>query len=82
MNITSLLSKDFLKLVIISLAIASPVAWWAMNSWLKNYSYHTGIEWWVFVLAGVLSVAIALLTISYQSIRAAIANPAKSLRTE
>ncbi len=81
-NITSLLSKDFLTLVIISLVIASPVAWWAMHSWLKNYTYRTNIEWWVFVLAGVLSFAIALFTISYQSIKAAIANPVKSLRTE
>jgi ABC-type antimicrobial peptide transport system permease subunit len=82
MSITSLLSKDFLKLVIISLLIASPIAWWAMYAWLKNYSYHIPVEWWVFVLAGALSIAIALLTVSYQSIKAAIANPAKSLRTE
>lgn len=81
-SITSLLSKDFLKLVIISLVIASPVAWWAMNAWLKNYSYHIPVEWWVFVLAGLLSIAIALLTISYQAIKAAVANPSKSLRTE
>lgn len=82
MSITSLLSKDFLKLVIISLLIASPIAWWAMNAWLKDYPYHLAIEWWVFVLAGVLSIAIALITVSYQSIKAAISNPAKSLRTE
>lgn len=81
-NITSLLSKDFLKLVVISLVIASPIAWWAMSSWLKNYAYRINIEWWVFVLAGLLSVGIALLTVSYQSIKAAVANPAKSLRTE
>ena len=53
-----------------------------MSSWLSNYSYHIGVEWWVFVMAGLLSVAIALLTVSYQSIKAAIANPSKSLRTE
>lgn len=82
MSITSLLSKDFLKLVIISLFVASPIAWWAMSSWLKNYSYHIPVEWWVFALAGALSVAIALITVSYQSIKAAISNPAKSLRTE
>jgi putative ABC transport system permease protein len=81
-NITALLSKDFLTLVIISLIVASPIAWWAMHAWLKSYTYRISIEWWVFVLAGFLSVAIALLTISYQSIKAAIANPAKSLRTE
>jgi ABC-type antimicrobial peptide transport system permease subunit len=82
MNITGLLSKDFLKLVVISLILATPMAWWAMSSWLKNYSYRVNIEWWVFILAGLLSIAIALLTVSYQSIKAAIANPAKSLRTE
>ncbi|HEY2726995.1 MAG TPA: FtsX-like permease family protein, partial [Parafilimonas sp.] len=82
MNITTLLSKDFLMLVIISLIVASPIAWLAMNSWLKNYTYRINVEWWVFVLAGFLSVAIALLTVSYQSIKAAVANPAKSLRTE
>jgi ABC-type antimicrobial peptide transport system permease subunit len=81
-GITTLLSKDFLKLVVISLFLASPVAWWAMSAWLKNYTYHINIEWWVFVMAGLLSVAIALITVSYQAIKAAIANPAKSLRTE
>jgi len=81
-GITSLLSKDFLKLVIISLLIASPFAWWAMNTWLKKYSYRIDVEWWVFLFAGLLSVAIALATISYQSIKTAIANPIKSLRTE
>jgi len=82
LSITSLLSKDFLKLVTISLLIASPVAWWAMHKWLANYTYRVDIEWWVFAGAGLLSVLIALATISYQSIKAAIANPVKSLRTE
>jgi len=77
-----LLSKDFLKLVLVSFVIAAPVAWWAMNAWLKDYSYRVDIQWWVFVMAGLLSVLIALFTISYQAIRAAVANPAKSLRTE
>ena len=81
-SITSLLSKDFLKLVIISLLIASPVSWWAMHQWLQNYSYHIDIEWWVFAGAGILSVFIALATVSYQAVRAAVANPVKSLRTE
>ncbi len=81
-GITSLLSKDFLRLVIISLIVASPVAWWAMTIWLKNYPYHINIEWWVFIMAGLLSVLIALISVSYQSIKAAITNPAKSLRTE
>ncbi|MES1225159.1 MAG: FtsX-like permease family protein, partial [Bacteroidota bacterium] len=81
-SITSLLSKDFLKLVFASLIIASPVAWWAMHEWLKNYSYHIDIEWWVFAGAGILSILMALATVSYQSIKAAVANPVKSLRTE
>jgi ABC-type antimicrobial peptide transport system permease subunit len=81
-GITTLLSKDFVKLVIISFLIAAPLAWWAMYNWLQDYTYRVRIEWWVFALAGSLSVTIALLTVSYQSIRAAIANPVKSLRTE
>ena len=81
-SITALLSKDFLKLVIISFIIASPVAWWMMHSWLKSYAYRVNISWWVFVITGLLSIMIALLTISFQAIKAAIANPVKSLRTE
>jgi putative ABC transport system permease protein len=81
-SITTLLSKDFVKLVIISFLIATPLAWWAMSKWLQSYTYHVGIEWWVFALAGSLSVVIALLTVSYQSVKAAVANPVKSLRTE
>ncbi|MDB5229862.1 MAG: FtsX-like permease family protein [Chitinophagaceae bacterium] len=81
-NITTLLSKDFLKLVIISFIIASPIAWWAMNKWLQGYNYRINIQWWVLALAGLLSVMIAIVTVSYQAIRAAVANPVKSLRTE
>ena len=81
-GITALLSRDFLKLVLLSFIIAAPLAWWAMTEWLKIYNYRIGIEWWVFALAGVLSVIIALISISYQSVKAAIANPVKSLRTE
>ncbi len=81
-SITTLLSKDFLKLVVIALLIASPIAWWAMHKWLQNYEYRVTISWWVFVSAGILSVLIALLTVSFQAIKAAIANPVKSLRTE
>ena len=81
-SITTLLSKDFLKLVIVSFLIASPIAWWAMHQWLQSYNYRIGIEWWVFFLAAVLSIVIALLTISYQAIKAAAANPVKSLKTE
>jgi putative ABC transport system permease protein len=81
-GITTLLSKDFVKLVIISFLIAAPLAYWGMYTWLQSYTYRVGIEWWVFALAGFLSVMIALLTVSYQSIRAAVANPVKSMRTE
>ncbi|MGI8952356.1 MAG: ABC transporter permease [Chitinophagaceae bacterium] len=81
-SITSLLSKDFLRLVIISLLIASPIAWWSMYIWLQGYPYHINIQWWVFALAGMLSIIVALVTVSYQSIKAAISNPVKSLRTE
>jgi putative ABC transport system permease protein len=81
-TITRLLTKDFLKLVIVALAIAIPIAWWSMYSWLKDYPYHVNIHWWVFVMAGLLSIAIALITVSYQSIRAGLANPVRSLRSE
>lgn len=81
-SITTLLSKDFLRLVLISLLIATPIAWWAMHSWLQDFNYRVNIEWWVFVLAGLLSVVIALGTISYKAIRAAMANPVRSLRSE
>jgi predicted permease len=81
-GITGLLSKDFLKLVILSSAISFPLAWWAMHNWLQNYAYRVQISWWVFILAAVVSLLIALVTISFQSIKAAVANPVKSLRTE
>jgi putative ABC transport system permease protein len=81
-NIVAMISKDFLKLVLIASIIAFPVAWWAMNKWLQDFAYRISISWWIFVLAGVIAVLIALLTISFQSIKAAIANPVKSLRTE
>ncbi|PUZ29877.1 ABC transporter permease [Chitinophaga parva] len=81
-NIATLLSKDFVKLVLISLLLAAPVAWWGMHKWLEGYTYRVGIAWWVFALAGLLSVTIALLTVSYQAIKAAVADPVKSLRNE
>ena len=81
-NLASLLSKDFLKLVLIANGIAFPIAWWATNEWLQEYAYRINLEWWVFVIAGVSAIVIALLTIGYQAIKAAIANPVKSLRTE
>lgn len=81
-SLASLLSKDFLKLVLIANGIAFPVAWWATNKWLQEYAYHIDIGWWIFAVAGISACAIALITISYQAIKAAIANPVKSLRTE
>jgi putative ABC transport system permease protein len=81
-SIVGLLSKDFLRLVVIAILVASPVAWWAMNQWLQNYQYRIDLEWWMFGLAGLLAVGIALLTVSTQSIKAALRNPAKSLRSE
>jgi putative ABC transport system permease protein len=81
-SITALLSKDFLKLVIIAFVIAIPISGYAMNEWLHHYSYNIGVEWWIFATAGLLSVLIALATVSFQAIRSAIANPVRSLRTE
>lgn len=80
--ITKLLSTEFLGLVIVAFVIAAPLSYWGLYNWLQGYPYHISIQWWVFVLAAALAVAIALLTVSYQSIKAAIANPVKSLRTE
>jgi putative ABC transport system permease protein len=81
-NLASLLSKDFLKLVLIANGIAFPLAWWAVNKWLQEYAYHINVEWWFFAAAGIVALSIALITISFQAIKAAIANPVKSLRTE
>ena len=81
-GVVALLSKDFLKLVGISILIATPVAWWAMNKWLQAFAYRVEISWWMFALAGCIAVAIALITVSFQAIKAALANPVKSLRTE
>lgn len=81
-DITNLLSKDFIKLVIIAIIIASPIAWLAMNKWLQNFAYRITPGWWIFLSTGVIAVLIAFVTISFQAIRAANANPVKSLRTE
>ncbi len=81
-GITTLLSKDFLQLVAISCIVAFPLAWWMMHSWLQNYQYRIEISWWIFLAAGTSAILIALITISFQSVKAAIANPVKSLRTE
>jgi ABC-type antimicrobial peptide transport system permease subunit len=80
--ITTLLSKEFLQLVIISCIVAFPISWWVMHDWLQNYKYRIEISWWIFLSAGVSAILIALITISFQSIKAAIANPVKSLRKE
>ena len=81
-QVTALLSIDFVKLVIIAILIASPIAWWAMDNWLQDYSYHIQMHWYFFVLAGLMAILISMATISYQAIKAAIANPVKSLRDE
>ena len=81
-GIATLLSKDFLKLVSLSCIIAFPVAWWMMHSWLQNYQYRIEISWGIFLIAGLLAILIALTTVSFQAIKAAVANPVKSLRTE
>ena len=82
MQITSLLSKDFIKLVFLSIIIASPVAWWATNKWLEEFAYRIPLDWWMIALGGLLALAIALITVSFQSVKAALANPVKSIRTE
>jgi len=81
-SIVTLLSKDFLKLVIVAAILAFPVAWYAMHNWLEDFAYRINIQWWVFIVAGLLAAFIALITVSFQAIKAAIANPVKSLRTE
>jgi putative ABC transport system permease protein len=81
-GIVTLLSKDFLQLVFISFVIAMPIAWWAMYEWLLGYPYRVDIRWWVFAMAGLLSILIAVLTVSYQAIKAAVSNPVNSLRSE
>ena len=81
-NIVLLLSTEFLKLIVISLFIAIPVGWYIMNTWLQDFAYRISIQWWVFIVAAVIAVLIAFFTISTQAIKAAIANPVKSLRTE
>jgi putative ABC transport system permease protein len=81
-SIVVLLSKTFLKLILLSTIVAFPLAWWAMHTWLQDFAYRVNIGWWIFILAGASALLIALTTISFQAIKAAIANPIKSLRTE
>lgn len=81
-GVTTLLSRNFIKPVFIALMIAPPVAWIAMNKWLEDFAYRIEVQWWMFVLAGLLTIGIALVTVSWQAIRAAVANPVNSLRDE
>ncbi len=81
-SVVSLLSQDFVKLVLVAIVIACPIAWWTMNNWLAGFAYRIDIEWWMFAAAGLAAVAIALLTVSFQAIKAAVVNPVDSLRDE
>jgi putative ABC transport system permease protein len=81
-DIATLLNKGFVGLVFLSLLIASPVAWWLTHNWLQDFAYRRPVAWWVFPLAGAGAILIALITVSFQSIRAAMANPIKNLRSE
>jgi putative ABC transport system permease protein len=81
-SIVTMLSKDFLKLVLVSSAIAFPIAWWGMNKWLQDFAYRTNVGWWIFIVAGVAALLIALFTVSSQALKAAFTNPIKNLRTE
>ncbi|CCH52407.1 Macrolide export ATP-binding/permease protein macB 1 [Fibrisoma limi BUZ 3] len=81
-SIVALLSKDFLKPVLVAMLLAAPIAWYGVSEWLKNFEYKINIDWWVFAVAGAFAIMVALLTVSFQSIRAALMNPVKSLRTE
>ncbi|HEY4196718.1 MAG TPA: ABC transporter permease, partial [Mucilaginibacter sp.] len=80
--LAGLLSKDFLILVSIAIVFTVPVSIILLNKWLNNYEYHVALSWWIMALAGIITIAIALLTVSYQAIKAALANPVKSLRSE
>lgn len=77
-----MLSSSFLKLVLLAIVLATPVAYYGMNLWLQDFAYRIELQWWVFVLAGVLALLIAFLTVGWQSVKAALANPVKSLRSE
>lgn len=82
LGIISLFSKEYIGLILIAMLISTPIAWWAMDTWLQDFAYKINIDWWVFILSGAIAMIIALLTVSFQAIKAAIANPIKSLRTE
>ncbi|GAB2586864.1 ABC transporter permease [Spirosoma areae] len=82
LSLSGLLAKDFLKLVVVAIVIATPIAWYVMSRWLQDFAYHIAVPWWAFIVAGVAAVAIALLTVSFQSVKTALMNPVKSLRSE
>jgi putative ABC transport system permease protein len=81
-SVVVLLSKNFLKLILIAIVIATPIAYYLMDKWLQDFAYRTNIEWWIFVASGIIISVIALLTISYQAIKSALMNPVESLKTE
>ncbi len=81
-SIVTLLSKDFLKLVVIAFVIASPIAWFTMNKWLEDFAYRINISWWIFALAMLLTVLITFVTVGFRAVKAAIINPVESLRSE
>jgi putative ABC transport system permease protein len=81
-GIVHLLSKDFIKLVFIAFIIAAPIAWWAMNRWLQDFVYRVTVSWWIFLAAAFIAISIALITVSFQAIKAALTNPVKNLRAE
>ena len=81
-SVVGLLSKDFLKLVILANIIAWPIAWWALNNWLNGFAFRIPIQWWIFVAAGLASLLIAMLTVCFQAVRASLANPVKSLKMD
>lgn len=81
-SVITLLSKDFVKLILIAIVLASPLAWYVMDKWLHNFVYHIDLSWGIFVLAGGISISVALFTVSFQSVKAALMNPVKSLKSE
>jgi len=81
-GVVGLLSREFIWLVGIAFVLATPFAWWAMHKWLQSFAYKVPVSWWMFAIAGILSIVIALLTVSFQAIKAALANPVKSLRSD
>ena len=81
-NLVRIVSQDFLKLVVISTLIAAPLAWWSMNAWLQDFVYRIEINWWVFIVVGLVAILIAFVTIGAQSLKAALANPVESIKSE